>query len=228
MEPSPRRSDPTDGRRPARPSPPARRTPWPWAVVSALLLLPAALTSQAPASAGDSSGPPPACAPGAVLPLPPRCLLVELPELRVEARRPARRGKLRGFDRRRRLHPSGRFIGRAEIERRDPHRLSDLLHGVPGLRLGRPAAGVGERHAVSGRAGRHPGREPCRVAFFVDGVRLPPSSGFSVDELSPADVAGIEIYRGTSEAPARFRRRGDRCGVIVVWTRDPGATAPTP
>lgn len=185
----------------------------------ALLGAPTGLAGQVPAPSPDSSRPAPASLRDTV---PVRAVV--LPDLRVRVEPEVRRGKLRGFDRRRRRHPAGRFIGRREIEERDPRRLTDLLVGVPGLRMDRPAAG--RRSVRAGRRARPPGRPSCRVRYFVDGVHLPEASRFALDELAPEDVAGIEIYRGPSEVPTRFSRRRDACGVIVVWTRDPGEEEP--
>lgn len=149
---------------------------------------------------------------------------VRLPELEVEARRPpARRGKMRGFDRRSRRHSTGVFVGRAEIERRDPRDVSDLLRGLVGVTPTARPGGVGLRRIRMDRTMEVPGEAPCRVRFFVDGVPMPKSGAFRVDALSPEDLEAVEIYRGVSQVPPRFRRRGDRCGTVVVWTRDPAS-----
>lgn len=147
---------------------------------------------------------------------------VRLPPLRVEVGRTARPGKMRGFDRRRRRHPAGVFVGRAEIERRDPRRTSDLLRGVAGVTPGRPPAGVGRPRVRMDRTPFRPGRRACRVRYFVDGVPMPGDGGFRVDDLAPGEVEAVEVYRGVSEVPPRFQRREDRCGTVVIWTRAPG------
>lgn len=151
---------------------------------------------------------------------------VPLPPLRVEAAPTAPRGKMRGFHRRRRRHPGGVFIDRRQIERRNPRRLSDLVHAVAGLAPGPRPGGVEPPALGNRRASPVPGRRPCRVRYFVDGAPYPPGTGFRIDLLAPDDVEAIEIYRGASGVPARFDRRRDRCGVVVIWTRDPGGGAP--
>lgn len=151
----------------------------------------------------------------------PRVDPIRLPALTVRAPRPDRSGKMRGFDRRRRLHPAGIFVGRKEIERRDPRRVSDLLRGLGGVTPVRPGGGPGHPRVRMDRTPRLPGRRACRVRFYLDGQPLPKDGGFRIDALAPEEVEGIEIYRGISEAPPKFQRRSDRCGVVVIWTRDP-------
>lgn len=131
-------------------------------------------------------------------------------ELVVTVERAAPVGKLTGFHRRRENAP-GHFITREDIERIQPIRTTALLRRVPGLDVGqRSASGV--TPVTMGR------RKGCVPQFYVDGARAP---FFDVDAVHPREIAGLEIYRGNSEVPIRFKYR-DRCGVIVIWTRDPG------
>lgn len=133
---------------------------------------------------------------------------VPLPALDVTVeRRAAVDGRLAGFHRRlRRGH--GYFVTREQIERRNPSRLSHMFRQLPGVTVVRQEFGG---TIVSDRP-------DCRLEFFVDGVR---SSFLRMDALRPGDVAGIEVYHGTSRVPPRFVRR-DFCGAVVVWTRVPG------
>lgn len=118
--------------------------------------------------------------------------------------------KLSGFYRRSQNGP-GYFLTRADIEEMPAARASDLLRRVPGLDIGKRNR-AGQTPVTMGR------RTGCAPRFYVDGAF---TSYFNIDNLEPQDIAGIEVYRGNSEVPIRFKH-GDRCGVIVVWTRDPG------
>lgn len=117
--------------------------------------------------------------------------------------------KLTGFYRRSRQGP-GYFMTRSDIEGMSAARATDLLRRVPGLDVGqRNRAGI--TPVTMGR------RNGCVPRFYVDGAY---AAYFDMDNLQTRDIAGIEVYRGNSEVPIRFKH-GDRCGVIVVWTRDP-------
>jgi TonB family protein len=111
---------------------------------------------------------------------------------------------------RRRRHGPGRFITRAEIESRDPTRLTDMLRSVPGIRF------VPARFDAS--AMRMRGAQ-CPPLVFVDGTML--GGEFDIDILHPSTVEGVEIYMGISTVPPQFRGpRGEGvCGAVVVWTR---------
>ena len=133
---------------------------------------------------------------------------------------------LQGFYARLRRGP-GRFVTRAEIEERQPSRVSDLLRGIPNLTVGAsrgsPTGGVLSRGSASGR---------CSVVVFVDGMRLnvptpsargPQNSPVPIDDyVHPLDVEGVEIYRGESDTPAEFATRWVSCGTVVIWTRRGG------
>jgi hypothetical protein len=122
----------------------------------------------------------------------------------VVARRPT--GALAGFEERRRTHV-GSFLTREQIEEKHPRRMSDLLRGIPGIRLV-PAGSYGYDVRLRGN---------CRPDLWIDGVRT--ASAVPVDlAVTPIDVEAVEVYR-TSEVPIQFG--ASPCGVIAVWTRAP-------
>ena len=112
---------------------------------------------------------------------------------------------------RRMAHGHGYFFTRADVLRRHPARVTDLLQRVPGIDVGPHRLG-----RISVTMGR---RKGCVPEYYVDGARAP---YFDLDDLQPADLAGLEVYRGNSEVPLEFKAF-ERCGAIIVWTRDPGA-----
>ena len=142
----------------------------------------------------------------AVLPVP--ALLVEIEALEEF-------GKMSGFERRR-ARTFGRFITRQEIERVQPHRLSQLFYTVPGVRIVHSPTDPSNTTLMSTRGGG-----VCEMDFYLDGIRQPPDTGFTIDILPPEDIEGIEIYTGPSRSPAIFSYRGAKCGVVAIWTRDP-------
>jgi len=64
----------------------------------------------------------------------------------------------------------------------------------------------------------------CAMQYYVDGIFMTPGT-FSVDEIVPVQLEALEIFRGPSEIPARFRQRDTGCGLVVIWTREPPAIA---
>lgn len=135
-------------------------------------------------------------------------LVVPVADLFVRVEALEAPGKLSDFNRRREKG-QGYFITREDILRRDPVRTTDMLRTVPGVRIAPTTAG---RSTVRMRG------KGCRVAYFVDGIRAP---SFDLDNVQPASVAGIEIYKGSASVPPEFRGPLTPCAAIVLWTRDP-------
>ena len=125
----------------------------------------------------------------------------------------------------------GTFIEPAEIERRKPTDISDLLHTVPGLRV---TPGRGGRWLVRmegrgrycvptvyvDRAIAHTG-SGTNVGFVPGGRG--PGVGVALDQfINTSQVRGIEVYQTGAEAPPGFHPRsgpgGGDCGVIVLWS----------
>ena len=105
----------------------------------------------------------------------------------------------------------GRYLSRAEIERRPGAAMvSDLLRTFPGVRVNC------RRYPCTftfTRATRN-----CPPAFFLDGVE----TEMMALSLQPArEVDGVEVYSGLSETPPELRGRSGTCGAFVVWTRTP-------
>lgn len=149
-----------------------------------------------------------------------------LAPLEVIARREAQQSPVLAGFRHRMQRGAGYYITRAEIERRNPMFISDMLLDVPGIRSS--SSGRGARRIL--RMARTEAWN-CSLQLFVDGVLMTPRVAamgeIPVDDLvSPGSVEGIEVYRGLSTVPAEFLNENARCGVIAIWTRrgdDPSA-----
>lgn len=110
----------------------------------------------------------------------------------------------------------GEFITRREIEERSPTQLSDLFFGMPGVTL--QPIGLTRVQITFTRAGRGFG-EPCPSPdLYIDGALIQ-GGLFLNDILTPEQIEGIEVYRGTAETPVQFQKPGSTCGSIVIWTR---------
>jgi hypothetical protein len=130
---------------------------------------------------------------------------------------------LAGFRERLQRGQGGTFLTRMDIETRNAARVTDLLVGVPGLRI-QPASGAANSRLVTfARAlpGVAAGPAGCPVQVYVDGVLATRGrADVSVDELAvPGLLEGVEVYRGLGTVPAEFLTPEARCGVIALWTR---------
>lgn len=110
---------------------------------------------------------------------------------------------------------NGVFLTRADIEQRNPQRLTDLLGEVPGLDVS-SANSAGGRNV---RVTRAIGPEACPLNVYVDGRQYKQFDASGLDTFNPHDLDGIEIYKGLAEVPAEFGGGPARCGVLALWTR---------
>lgn len=142
----------------------------------------------------------------------------DLPAMRVTESELRAREALQGFYRRKE-RGGGFFITRAQIEKRRPLVLSDMLRTMPGAVL-QPTAGSGRAVLRFARSAM-PGHD-CPPQYYVDGVM---AIGLNIDDLAPEDIEGVEVYDGISQLPPQFNDASagtSMCGVVVVWTRVPG------
>lgn len=119
----------------------------------------------------------------------------------IGARREAALDQI-GFTRRK-ARGTGRYIERAEIENRNPHRLSGLLENIPNIR--RPGDGFGG---------------VCTF-YWVDGVLWRGEGPEDSPEnfIMPNEIEAIEVYT-RSFVPFEFQTQGyDRCTTVAIWTR---------
>ena len=112
---------------------------------------------------------------------------------------------------RRRQEGGGRYMSRADIERRPgAANVSDLLRTFPGVRVNCRRSPCTFTFTRSTRN--------CPPAFFLDGVE----TEMMALAMQPArEVDGIEVYSGLAELPPELRGRNGTCGAFVVWTRTP-------
>jgi hypothetical protein len=129
-----------------------------------------------------------------------------LPDIEVEGRMSKTLVRFEDFERRM-ARGIGHFITRDEIRNRGYMNMGDALRTVRGVRVS-----CGPIECII-RMARSEAR--CFPAYWVDGVQV---RSFAV--TTPiSDVQGIEVYRGSAEAPGEFTGSTAGCGVIVIWTR---------
>lgn len=134
--------------------------------------------------------------------------VLEVADLTVEVKQTNRVDPMADF-RQRMERGFGDFITREEIEERSPQHTSDLLRTVPGVNVG--PVRYGRARVTMRRAGRE-----CQPVVFLDGVM---TRNYTVDNLEPQAIEGIEVYRRGSETPPQFEVSSSGCGVLVIHTR---------
>lgn len=107
----------------------------------------------------------------------------------------------------------GIYLTRDQLQETKATRLGDYLARVPGV--GRTLVN-GEDSRIDMRGGRSISMR-CETQFFLDGSAM--ATGAAILETHPANIEGIEIYRGASETPIQFDIGRTSCGAIVIWTR---------
>jgi len=116
------------------------------------------------------------------------------------------------FDRRR-ASGDGYFVTREDIAQRRAQSVADLMRQVPGLIT---LCRAGNCRIMMMRSTRS-----CSPEYFLDGYPATLSTGANFP-VGIGSIRGIEVYSTASEAPAEFQRIGLRCGVIAIWTVNPG------
>lgn len=148
---------------------------------------------------------------------------VMLTDQLIEASNDPTRGKMGPFNQRM-SRGVGSFVTRAEIEKRQPASISELLRTLPGVNISQRMAGEPQPVHMQ-RSVNSSMQSTCVVQLYVDGQPYPNGN---LDDFAPLTLEGVEVYRSASEIPADFRTRDATCGLIALWTRDPEAARRKP
>lgn len=101
----------------------------------------------------------------------------------------------------------GYFINREEIRERHPTWVTDLIRGLPGVRIAYDELGVPKGAYLRN----------CLLSVVLDGVPV------TVDPntlVHPSEIEGMEVYPSVVGVPAQYRRGlAGPCGTILIWTR---------
>jgi len=129
--------------------------------------------------------------------------------------------RLEGFEQRRK-RGMGVFLTTKDIERRNPRLLSDALVAINGIQLmtrGSGKVAIASRGMAPQAYQGGKTAAPCILRLIVDGMAMP--AGSSIDNISPNEVAGMEIYAGPSSTPVELAhyQEDSWCGAILVWTK---------
>ena len=136
----------------------------------------------------------------------------------------------------------GHFINRDQLAKAEGgfRQTGDLISLVPGVVVRR---GSNKIWVASGRtqnvkcafctfsvrelsvADQAAGARPaCFMDVYIDGALVfdskhPENGLFDVNSVPPEHIAGIEVYAGAAQTPAKYNRTGGGCGVLLIWTR---------
>jgi hypothetical protein len=142
------------------------------------------------------------------------------------------------FEARRLGNSGGHFITREQIDSQRPKETLDLLRSMPGFRVVRPSNGYPLLESTRGKTSpgamgmlgtELQGSVPCHPRIGVDGIVY--GVDFPVDDISPSEIYGIEIYPGAATLPPEYITGvavGGSCGLIMIWTRTGGGEHPKP
>lgn len=106
------------------------------------------------------------------------------------------------------------FITPEDLELRRPYRASQMLEGVPGVRMRRDSGGD---WAVMGPA-------RCPMTVYLDRSRVNSLSQRDIpvfiDEIvSGPALAALEVYPSTVTPPPEYPPIDGTCGVLLIWTK---------
>jgi hypothetical protein len=106
----------------------------------------------------------------------------------------------------------GRFLSRADLERRGAMRATDLLRMMPGVRIEQGGPGTSLVVMRGGIGG-------CLPDIYIDGMRIRQFRDSGIDAfVNPASLEGVEVYNNSAEVPTVFASHNG-CGVVAFWTR---------
>ena len=132
--------------------------------------------------------------------------------------------RLAGFDDRVSRKAGGTFITREYLDAWHPTRTSDVIRRVLGVKL-IDSAGITLIASTRGtKVDLRKGIDiaPCVLRIAVDGQIK--EWGFSVNDIDPDVIHGIEVYNGPATIPSEFNglRSDGYCGLVIIWTRSGG------
>jgi hypothetical protein len=129
--------------------------------------------------------------------------IVSLDSVRVVAQR----NRYRDYELRARRSGAGRFISEADIQRRNPIEVSDILRMMPGFRI--VGSGLDAR-VVSSRGRISLVQGDCVANVVIDGI---PNQDINL--LRPSDIGALEVYSGIGAS----MQYNSPCGVVMIWTK---------
>lgn len=112
----------------------------------------------------------------------------------------------------------GEFFTPEMLEMRETANLTNILRASRFVQVNRDRRGdvlVGRSPTSASGGG-----DGCQMNIFLDGVRMSGSPLYVDQFVNGAQIAAIEVYRSSANAPATFMSSsmGQNCGVVAIWT----------
>lgn len=110
----------------------------------------------------------------------------------------------------------GWFVDAAEIDRRKPSRITDLMRGASGIQVISTGAFDADIRVFDSQRLRG----DCPPTIYIDGLlaRAYPRPEPPLTQLvDVASVAALEVLRRPAEIPSQYRGSQAACGVVLVW-----------
>jgi len=144
-------------------------------------------------------------------------LAIALDTVRVVAQRVFTSQRTTDFERRLKMRTgTGHLIDDAEIEKRRPQVLTDILRTIPGVQI-LPGKRSGEDIFMRGGQAIL-GSGLCRPNLYIDGARSANDADFPINSMVPvSEVRAIEVYPHASLVPVELQSLSG-CGVVAIWT----------
>jgi hypothetical protein len=132
---------------------------------------------------------------------------------------------------RRRRRGGAAYLTRAEIDRSNAQRLTDLIRSLPNVAVladdaGNPIVELRRSQefayvpGASGVSTAEPARivvKHCPLRFYVDGLAVD-GSGAIDNAVRPNEIQVLEVY-SRAQVPTEVVANGAECGVVLIWTR---------
>jgi hypothetical protein len=150
----------------------------------------------------------------------------------------------------RRKRGVGRFLNRAEIEKRRVYSTSGLLQGFPGIRIqsgqsgewafnssqrcsgadgisanGLEATGCSAFYVPTADEAREGIQTRCYTKVYIDRSLMNPglpTPPYNLREITPDAIEALEYYAHAAEMPVEYRGMNSSCGLLIIHRRRTG------
>lgn len=134
----------------------------------------------------------------------------------------------------------GHFLTRAELEKQEGRKLSEIMAQLPGLTMNHAVGGGNAAWVASSRNVKSVGNRDCAeleggkasiyqkcgfcyAAVYLDRAVIYRGRGPvpDINSFMPHQIEGIEYYASAAQTPLQYSTLNSACGVVVIHTRRP-------